>query len=63
METITVEKSELKKLIRETVEEILESRKDIIENYIEDLIFGKMIKQGLKTKSIYRDEIFKVLTN
>ncbi len=55
METVTIEKSELKELIIETLEEILDNRKDLIE----DLIFGKMIEKGLKTKSVNKRDIYK----
>lgn len=59
METVTIEKSELKELIIETLEEILDNRKDLIE----DLIFGKMIEKGLKTKSVNKEDVFKVLNS
>ncbi|HOF01280.1 MAG TPA: hypothetical protein PK385_09435 [Spirochaetota bacterium] len=59
MGTITIDKNELKELIVETLEEILDNRKDLIE----DLIFGKMIEKGLKTKSVNKEDVFKILDN
>jgi len=57
----------LKTLIKEAVAEVMEERKDVLRELlieaIEDIGLVNAIKEGEKSKSISRDEVFKILNN
>ena len=55
MSFITIEKEELKELIKESIREILQ------EDEFEDLLFGKMIEDGDTGEYIQKEEILKTL--
>ena len=61
----SINNKQLKDIIKTAVTEVLEERQDLlqgaIEAALEDLAFLQAIKEGEKTKTIKREEIFKVL--
>ncbi len=60
MATIAIDKSEIKNLVKEALEDILSNRMEIIELF-EDIAFGKMIDEGLNTPSVSKKEVMKAL--
>jgi len=56
---------QLKDIIKTAVSEVLEERQDLlqgaIEAALEDLALHQAIKQGEKSKTVKREEVFKVL--
>ena len=66
METL-INDARLKTLIKEAVAEVMEERKDVLRELlieaIEDIGLVNAIKEGEKSKSISRDEVFKILNN
>lgn len=60
MALITIEKKELKELVKSELTEILSSRNDLLE-VLEDIGLSKLIDKGLKTKSVKRQVIMKTL--
>ena len=60
MTTITIEKSELKNLIKENLAELLKDRSELKE-LLEDLAFGELIKEGDRGKYVKEKEITKLL--
>ncbi len=65
MATVTIEESALKDLIKTALIDVLETRRDlmqeIVEEAIEDLAFSRAIDEGMKTKKVSRDEVFAIL--
>lgn len=65
--SISVEKEELKDIIKESVSEIFEQNRDlfaqIIEEVIEDKLFMEAILGGESTEIVSRESIFKTLEN
>jgi hypothetical protein len=55
MALITIEKEELKKLIKESIRELFQ------EEELEDLAFGKIIEEGDSGDYISKKEIFRTL--
>jgi len=60
MATITIDKAELKDLVKENLAELLRSKSDLLE-VIEDLAFGKLIEEGDKEDYVSEETIFKTL--
>lgn len=56
----------LKALLKETVEEVFEEKReyfiDIIEDVLDDIILTKEIKEGLLTEEVSKEEVFGELT-
>lgn len=65
MSTITADREELKKIIREAFEDVLTDRSDLIEDAvieaIEDIGMGRAIEEGKKGDYINKDEFMKKL--
>lgn len=65
MMTTLVERNELKGLLKESLLEILEERRDVFYDLIaevfEDLAMVKAIQEGANTPSVPREEIFAIL--
>ena len=65
MATVTIEESALKDLIKTALIDVLETRRDlmqeIVEEAMEDLAFSRAIDEGMKTKKVSRDEVFAIL--
>jgi hypothetical protein len=61
----SMNKEQLKDIIKTALVEVLEERQDLfheaIEMALEDLALSQAIKEGEKTKSVARDEVFKIL--
>lgn len=60
METMTINKNELKETVKESLAEILSKREDLLD-IVEDIALGKAIEDGLKSGSVNEQEIFKTL--
>ena len=62
MATVTIEESALKDLIKTALIDVLETRRDlmqeIVEEAMEDFAFSRAIDEGMKTKKVSRDEVF-----
>jgi lipoate-protein ligase B len=65
METITVNRAELKRLMRETFIDVLTERKDLIENAvieaIEDIGLGVAMEEGRTGEYVDADEFMRKL--
>ena len=65
MNTITTSRDELKKIIREAIEDVLSDRGDLIEDAvieaIEDIGMGRAIEEGKKKDYIDKEEFMKKL--
>lgn len=65
METILIDKSELKELMKESLIEVLTERKDLLESAlleaIEDIGLGKAIHEGDTGEYVDEEVIFKKL--
>jgi len=65
MSTITADREELKKIIREACEDVLTDRSDLIEDAvieaIEDIGMGRAIEEGKKKDYIDKEEFMKKL--
>jgi hypothetical protein len=61
----SINKEQLKDVIKAAVTEALEERQDLlheaIEAAIEDLAFSRAIKEGEKTHKVKREEVFNIL--
>lgn len=61
----SINNKQLKDIIKTAVSEVLEERQDLlqgaIEAALEDLALHKAIKEGEKSKTVKREEVFKVL--
>jgi hypothetical protein len=62
---INVEESKLKELMKQALLEVLEDRREaiqeILSDVIEDIALTRAIKEGEETESIDRQEIFGIL--
>ncbi|MFQ5630328.1 MAG: hypothetical protein ACE5I1_16275 [bacterium] len=60
-----IDNAQLKKIFKEAMLEVLEERKEffyeLLAEVVEDFALAKAIKEGEKTKSISRSEIFNIL--
>ena len=67
METITMSRNELKKLMRETFVDVLTYRKDLIEDAVieamEDIGLGVAMEEGRTGEYIDEDEFMRKLDN
>ncbi len=65
MATTTIEEGKLKDLIKAALIEVLETRRDlmqeIVEEAMEDFAFSRAIGQGMESKKVSRDEVFAIL--
>lgn len=65
MATATLAEKKLKKLVKTALAEVLDEQRtlvqDIVEDAIEDIALSRAIEQGLDTKSVTRDAVFKIL--
>jgi hypothetical protein len=61
-----MEEARFKAILRETVAEVLEERRDyfaqIVEDVIEDLVFARHIDEGVATEEVCEDTVLKSLT-
>lgn len=64
---LSLEKDELKEVIKESISEVFEQKKDyfmhIFEEVIEDKLFIEAIKEGESSDSVSRDEVFNTLND
>lgn len=62
---ITLNEKQTKELIKQSILELFEERKDLLYNLfaeiIEDVILVQAISEGAQTDTVSRDEIFDVL--
>ncbi len=63
--TYTADEAKLKKLLKAAVVEVLEERRDLVQEAfaeaIEDLGMVRAIEEGARSKSVSRDEVIRVL--
>ena len=61
----SINKEQLKDIIKTALVEVLEERQDLfhgaIEKALEDLALSRAIKEGEKTEPVKREEVFKIL--
>ena len=61
----TLDEMKLKKLLKTAVVEALEERRDLVSealaDAVEDLGMVRAIKEGARSESVSRDEVFRVL--
>lgn len=64
---LSLEKNKLKEVIKESISEVFEQKKDyfmhIFEEVIEDKLFIEAIKEGESSDSVSRDEVFNTLND
>lgn len=62
---MTIEDEKLKDLVKTALVEVLETRRDLmqdaVEEAIEDFAFSRAVEQGISTEKISRQEIFAFL--
>ena len=65
MATATIEEKKLKELIKSALVEVLETRRDlvqeIVEDALEDLAFSRAIEQGMESEKSSREVVFAIL--
>jgi len=65
MSQTTIDENRLKELFKSTLIEVLEERRDVfydvVAEALEDIGLINAIKEGEKTKSASRDEVFKII--
>ena len=65
MATATLAEKKLKQLVKSAMAEVLEEQRalmqDIVEDAIEDIALSRAIEQGLDTKPVTRDVIYRIL--
>ncbi len=65
MTIASIDEGKLKDLIKIAVVEVLETRRDlmqeIVEQAIEDFAFARAIEEGMKTEKASRSEVFEIL--
>lgn len=65
MATATIEEGKLKDLIKIALIEVLESRRDLVQDAVEeameDFAFSRAIDEGLNSETATREEVFAVL--
>ena len=67
MATATIDENKLKELIKTAFVEVLESRRDLVQDLVEealeDFAFSRAIEKGLESEKVSRDEVFTFLMN
>lgn len=65
MATATIDEAKLKDLIKDAVIEALETRRDlvqeIVEDAMEDFAFARAVAEGLETETVSRAGVFEIL--
>ena len=65
MATATIEEGKLKDLIKTALIEVLETRRDlvqeIVEDAMEDFALARAIEQGMTSAAVSREEVFAIL--
>jgi hypothetical protein len=65
MSSLPVDEGKLKDLLKTAILELLEERKDLVhdllEEALEDIVLVRAIEAGEQTGTVSRDEVFKVL--
>ena len=65
MATATIEEEKLKDLVKTALIEVLETRRDlmqdIVEEAMEDFALSRAIEQGMGSEKVSRDEVFAIL--
>jgi hypothetical protein len=65
MSSLSIDEGKLKDLLKTAIMEILEERKDLVrdllEEALEDIVLVRAIEAGEQTGTVSRDEVFKVL--
>lgn len=65
MAVATIDEGKLKDLIKTALVEVLETRRDlmqeIVEEVIEDFALSRAIEEGMKTEKTSRDEVLAIL--
>ncbi len=65
MSTMTIDDGKLKELIKTALVEVLETRRDlvqeIIEDAMEDFAFARAMKKGMQSEICSREEVFAIL--
>ena len=65
MTKLSVDEKKLKDLLKETLIEVIEQKKDlfhdIVAEAIEDIAITNAIKEGESTESISREEVFSII--
>ncbi len=65
MATATIDERKLKTLLKSAFAEALEEQRalvqDIVEEAIEDIALARAIEQGMGSKTVARDAVFKIL--
>ncbi len=65
MATAIIEEKKLKELIKSALVEVLETRRDLVQEIVEDalegLAFSRAIEQGMESEKSSRDEVFATL--
>ena len=65
MSSLSVDEGKLKDLLKTAILELLEERKDLVrdllEEALEDIVLVRAIEAGEQTRTVSRDEVFKVL--
>jgi len=65
MATATIEEGKLKDLIKTALIEVLETRRDlvqeIVEDAMEDFALARAIEQGMRSAAVSREEVFAIL--
>jgi hypothetical protein len=65
MSSLSVDEGKLKDLLKAAIIEVLEERKDLVrdllEEALEDIVLVRAIEAGEQTGTVSRDEVFKVL--
>jgi hypothetical protein len=60
----TINQEQLKKIIKTALVEVLEERRDLlhdaIEDALEDVAFARAIEEGESTELVQREEVFKL---
>lgn len=63
--TYTADEAKLKRLLKAAVVEVLEERRDLVQEAfveaIEDLGMVRAIEEGARSQSVSRDEVLKIL--
>lgn len=65
MAKASIEEDRLKELLKAAFVEVLEERRDLVsdlvEETIEDILLVRAIQEGEETPNVHRDEIFSIL--
>jgi len=65
MSTTLIDEAKLKELLKSAILEILEERKDLVcevlEEALEDIALARAIEEGEQSELVTRDEVFKAL--